>query len=98
MSNKLYISSLSYNIGDYELEGIFNTIGRVRSAKVIMDRDSGKSRGFGFVEMSSDEDAKKAISELNGTSHEGHTISVSIAKPQVKREGGNSNYSGRSRY
>ena len=94
MNNKLYISSLSYNIGDYELESIFNVIGRVRSAKVILDRDSGRSRGFGFVEMSTDEDAKRAISELNGTNHEGHTINVSIAKPPVKRD----SFNNRSRY
>lgn len=98
MNNKLYVSSLSYNIGNYELESIFNAVGRVQSAKVIMDQISGKSRGFGFIEMSTEEEAKRAIRELNGTNHEGHAISVSIARPQVKRDNDNYGYNSRTRY
>lgn len=87
MSKKLYVGSLSYSIGDKELEGIFAAVGNVQSAKVIMDQDSGRSKGFGFVEMSNEEEAKKAIRELNGTTHEGRAIMVSEARPQTSRGG-----------
>lgn len=87
MSKKLYVGSLSYSIGDKELETIFAAIGNVQSAKVIIDRDSGRSKGFGFVEMSTDEEAKRAIQELNGTTHEGRAIAVSEAKPQTSKGG-----------
>jgi len=88
MGRKLYVGSLSYDIGDRELEAIFATVGKVQSAKVIMDRDSGRSKGFGFVEMSTDSEVQKAIQELNGTSHEGRSIMVSEAKPETKGGGG----------
>ncbi len=85
MSKKLYVGSLSYSTSDKDLEAIFAVAGNVQSAKVITDRDSGRSKGFGFVEMSTDEEAKRAIQELNGTTHEGRAIAVSEAKPQTGR-------------
>ncbi len=88
MSKKLYVGALSYSIDDQGLEGIFSGIGRVESAKIIIDRDTGRSKGFGFVEMSTVEEAKRAIQELNGTTHDGRAITVSEAKPQVSRSGG----------
>lgn len=88
MSKKLYVGSLSYSVDNKALEEIFSGVGKVTSAQVIIDRDSGRSKGFGFVEMSTDEEAAKAIRELNGTSHEGRAIAVSEAKPQTGRSGG----------
>lgn len=100
-ANKLFIGSLSFKIGDSELEEIFNTVGTVGSAKVIMDRDTGRSKGFGFVEMSSQEEAEKAIRELNGSTHFDRSIVVSKAnKPDGKRSGGSGsrgNFSGGNR-
>lgn len=87
MGKKLYVGSLPYSMGDADLEAIFATIGAVESAKVIIDRDSRRSKGFGFVEMSTDEEAKKAIRELNGTTHDGRAITVSEARPQTSRGG-----------
>lgn len=88
MSNKLYVGSLPYSTDDKELEGLFAAVGTVQSATVIMDRMSGRSKGFGFVEMSTSEEAAKAIRELHGTSHNGRTLTVSEAKPQTERSGG----------
>lgn len=88
MTKKLYVGSLSYSIDDGELEKIFAAIGSVVSAKVIMDAASGRSKGFGFVEMSSEDEAKKAIRDLNGSSHAGRTIIVSEARAETKRSGG----------
>ena len=81
----LYVSNLGYHVGDDELRNLFAPYGNVSSAKVIMDRETGKSRGFGFVEMSSDEEAKKAMKELEGKDVEGRSISVTIAKPKTDR-------------
>jgi RNA recognition motif-containing protein len=94
MSKKLYVGSLAYAIGDAELETIFAAAGNVQSAKVITDKFSGRSKGFGFVEMSSEDEAKRAIQELNGTTHEGRAIMVSEAKPQTERTGGGGGRSG----
>lgn len=88
MSKKLYVGSLAYAIGDRELETIFAAAGNVQSAKVIVDMASGRSKGFGFVEMSNEEEARKAVKELNGTTHEGRAIVVSEARPQTERSGG----------
>lgn len=85
MSKKLYVGSLSYSIDSKGLEEIFSGVGNVTSAQVIIDRDSGRSKGFGFVEMSTEEEAAKAIRELNGTSQDGRAIAVSEAKPQASR-------------
>lgn len=88
MSKKLYVGSLSYNVDDKELENIFATVGTVQSAKVITDMGTGRSKGFGFVEMASEEDAKKAIQTLNGSTHQGRAILVSEARPQTSGGGG----------
>jgi cold-inducible RNA-binding protein len=88
MSTKLYAGSLSYNIGDSELEKIFSAAGVVESARVITDPVTGRAKGFGFVEMSNAEEAKKAIRELNGSVHDGRAIIVSEARPDTKRSGG----------
>lgn len=97
MTKKLYVGSLSYSIDSKGLETIFAAAGSVQSAQVIMDRDSGRSKGFGFVEMSTEEEAKKAIRELNGTTHDGRAIAVSEAKPQTQsgRGGGGGDRGGR---
>jgi len=86
MSKNLYVGSLSYEIRDDELRAIFSAIGTVESAKVIMEPHSDRSKGFGFVEMATEEEAKRAITELNGSSHKGRGITVSEARP--KTEGG----------
>ncbi len=88
----IYVSNLSFNVQDEDLKDFFVEYGEVTSAKVITDKFSGKSRGFGFVEMSDDEAAKKAISELDQATVEGRTIRVMEAKPKeekpARREGG----------
>lgn len=86
MSNKLFVGSLAYTVTDEQLEDFFKPAGNVVSAKVIIDRDSGRSKGFGFVEFESDEEAKKAVDELNGKELEGRAIAVSEARPQAPRE------------
>lgn len=99
MATKLFVGSLSYNTTDATLEEFFAAIGQVLSAKVIVDRDTNRSKGFGFVEMASEEDAKKAIAELNGKELDGRTIAVNEARPQENRErrsfGGGGNGGGR---
>lgn len=85
MASKLYIGGLAYSVSDKELEAFFAEIGKVISAVVIKDRDSGQSKGFGFVEMENDADAKKAIEELNGKDLSGRSIMVSEARPQEDR-------------
>ncbi len=82
----LYVGNLSYDVVQTDLENLFGAIGTVKSAKVIRDQSSGESRGFGFVEMESNEDGKKAIEALNGKEIKGRAIVVNEAKP--KREGG----------
>src|SRR6267154_6316 len=81
----IYVSNLSFNVTDEDLQEYFAEYGEVSSAKVIMDKFTGKSRGFAFVEMSDDEAAKKAIAELDGASVDGRTIGVSVAKPREDR-------------
>ena len=84
----IYVSGLSYRISDDDLRQLFEEYGAIKSAKVITDRETGRSRGFGFVEMSTDDEAKKAISELNGKDMNGRAIVVSEARPQQPRSGG----------
>ena len=86
MATKLFVGSLSYNTTDASLEEFFAAVGTVVSAKVIIDRDTNRSKGFGFVEMSSEEEAKKAVAELNGKELDGRTIAVNEARPQENRE------------
>jgi RNA recognition motif-containing protein len=86
VNKKLYVSNLAFAISDSKLEELFGSVGQVVSAKVITDRDTGRSKGFGFVEMSTEAEAVDAIAKLNGTEVEGRSIGVSEARPQVPRE------------
>jgi len=84
MSNKLYVGSLSYDTKQEDLEKLFSEAGKVESAAIITDKFSGRSKGFGFVEMSSDVEAKKAVEMFNGKELDGRTIIVDEAKPMKK--------------
>ncbi|MEO6194039.1 MAG: RNA-binding protein [Thermoanaerobaculia bacterium] len=86
MGRKLYVGNLAYSVRDSDLEDLFAAHGTVDSAQVIMDRDTGRSKGFGFVEMSSDQEAQAAISALNGKELDGRNLTVNEARP--KEEGG----------
>jgi RNA recognition motif-containing protein len=88
VGKKLYVGNLSYNVSNSDLDQIFGEFGTVQSAEVIMDRDTGRSKGFGFVEMGSDEEAQAAISGVNGTEHDGRTLTVNEARPREPRGGG----------
>ena len=88
MSTKLYVGGLPYSVTEQQLNELFAQQGSVTSAKVITDKFTGQSRGFGFVEMSTTEEAQKAISALNGTQMDGRPLTVNEAKPQEKRTGG----------
>lgn len=81
----IYISGLSYGINDAELNELFKKYGEVSSVKIISDRDTGKSRGFGFIEMADEAEGQKAIDELNGTELGGKVIAVSLARPRTER-------------
>jgi len=83
---KIYVGNLPFSIDDAGLEEVFKPYGTVASAKVITDRDTGRSRGFGFVEMEEDEEAQKAIEALNGSEVGGRPLTVNKARPQKKRE------------
>jgi RNA recognition motif-containing protein len=96
MGKKLFIGNLAFSVNDSTLQSAFSAQGTVESAKVITDRDTGRSKGFGFVEMSSDDEAANAIRSLNGTDLDGRAINVSEAKPQAPRS--NNNSRPRSRY
>jgi RNA recognition motif-containing protein len=86
MGRKLYVGNLPYSIGEQTLQDTFSQCGTVESVNVITDRDTGQSKGFGFVEMSSDGEAQKAIQELNGTNLDGRDIRVNEAKPKAPRD------------
>jgi RNA recognition motif-containing protein len=88
MGSKIYVGGMPYSATDAELNDLFAPHGTVQSAKVITDKFTGQSRGFGFVEMSTPEEAQKAISALNGTQFGGRTLTVNEAKPQEPRTGG----------
>jgi RNA recognition motif-containing protein len=94
MSKKLYVGNLSYSTTEDDLREAFAKIGEVTSATLIIDQTNGRSKGFGFVEMASDEDAAKAISSMNGTSLFDRTITVNEARPKTER-GGGGGYGGR---
>lgn len=85
MSTKLYVGNLPYSVTNESLANAFSEFGTVNSSKVIMDRDSGRSKGFAFVEMSTSDEAAKSISHLNGAQLDGREISVAEAKPQAPR-------------
>ncbi len=88
MGNKLYVGNLSFNITNDDLMDYFAEAGTVQSANVVEDRDTGRSRGFGFVEMSSDEEAQTAIEQLNGQELEGRNIVINEARPRENNRGG----------
>ncbi len=88
MGKKLYVGNLPFSIDDSALQSKFAEFGAVDSAKVITDRETGRSKGFGFVEMAVDSEAETAISKLNGAQFDGRAINVSEARPQAPREGG----------
>jgi RNA recognition motif-containing protein len=88
MGRKLYVGNLAYGISDSDLSRIFEPHGTVQSAQVIMDRDTGRSKGFGFIEMGTDAEAQAAITALNGTEVEGRTLTVNEARPKTEGGGG----------
>jgi len=96
MGKKLYVGNLTYEVGDGELLQMFEAFGTVQSAQVIMDRDTGRSKGFGFVEMGSDQEAQAAIAGLNGKEVGGRSLTVNEARP--KSEGGGRGGGGRGGY
>jgi len=100
MSTKLYVGNLSFNTSTQDLETMFAEAGTVTSANIIEDRETGRSRGFAFVEMSSSEEAKKAIASLDGKEVDGRNLKVNEAKPREDRGsgGGRSNGGGRNSY
>ena len=88
VGKKLYVGNLTYRVSSSDLEQLFSQFGSVESAEVISDRDTGRSKGFGFVEMGSDEEAQAAIAAMNGQQHEGRALTVNEAKPREDRGGG----------
>ncbi len=88
MGKKLYVGNLSYEVSSSDLEQLFSPHGTVESANVIMDRDTNRSKGFGFVEMGSDSEAQAAISALDGQDQGGRALKVNEAKPREPRSGG----------
>ena len=99
MGSKLYVGNLSYNTTSSDLEQLFSQHGAVQSAEVIQDRDTGRSKGFGFVQMGSDDEAQAAITALNGQEHDGRALTVNEAKPREDRpRGGGGGGGGRGGY
>ena len=100
----IFVAGLSYQINDADLKELFEEYGTVSSAKIITDRDSGRSKGFGFVEMDDDSEGQRAIEELNDAEYDGRTLAVSVARPRTERprSGGGGGYNrgggGRDRY
>jgi len=88
MGNKLYVGNLGYSTTDADLQQLFGAHGTVQSAQVINDRDTGRSKGFGFVEMNSSAEAEAAIAALNGKEHDGRALKVNEAKPKTTSGGG----------
>lgn len=88
MGRKLYVGNLAFSVSDSELQEMFSAHGNVQSAQIIMDRDTGRSKGFGFVEMGSDAEAQAAISALDGKDHNGRALKVNEARPKENRAGG----------
>jgi RNA recognition motif-containing protein len=94
MGKKLYVGNLAYGLSDSDLQQLFEPHGTVQSAQVIMDRDTGRSKGFGFVEMGSDQEAQTAIQALNGKEVEGRALTVNEARPKTEGGGGRGGYGG----
>ena len=97
MGRKLYVGNLGYDVKGQDLEQLFGEHGTVDSASVITDRDTGRSKGFGFVEMSSDDEARACISALDGKDFEGRALKVNEAKPRASTGGGGGGHRGGSR-
>jgi RNA recognition motif-containing protein len=97
VAKKLYVGNLSYDTSDSDLQKLFEQFGSVQSAQVIMDRDTGRSKGFGFVEMGSDQEAQAAINGLNGKEANGRALTVNEARPREDRGGGGGGRSGGGR-
>lgn len=89
MSNKLYVGNLPYSFRDSDMEQAFGQFGTVSSAKVMMERDTGRSKGFGFVEMGNADEAQAAIQGMHGQQHGGRDLVVNVARPMEARTGGN---------
>ena len=87
MGKRLYIGNLPYSVSEQDLIDKFGAFGTVESATLITDRDSGRSKGFGFVEMATDAEAQKAIEEINGTDYDGRPVTVNEARPMNRRDG-----------
>jgi cold-inducible RNA-binding protein len=94
VGTRLYVGNLSYNITNQSLESLFTEFGRVQSAQVVMDRDTGRSKGFGFVEMSDNGQAQAAIAGLNQKEVDGRALTVNEARPREERSGGGRGYGG----
>jgi cold-inducible RNA-binding protein len=94
VGKKLYVGNLTYQVSDSDLEQMFSQFGTVQSAQVISDRETGRSKGFGFVEMGSDAEADAAIRGLNEQEHNGRRLTVNEAKPREPRTGGGGGYGG----
>jgi len=90
----IYIANLSYGVNDADLKELFQEYGEISSANVITDRETGRSRGFGFVEMPNEAEAQKAINELNGVEYDGKVITVNVAKPKTDKRDFNNNRRG----
>jgi len=88
MGNKLYVGNLPFSATDDSLREMFGQAGQVESARIITDRDTGRSKGFGFVEMSTEQEASEAINKFNGTELDGRSLTVNEARPMAPREGG----------
>lgn len=94
MAKKLYVGNLPYNMTDGDLQRVFGDHGSVQSAQVIMDRDTGRSKGFGFVEMGSEQEAQEAVQALNGKDFNGRALTVNEARPREERAGGRREFGG----
>jgi cold-inducible RNA-binding protein len=94
LSKKLYVGNLTYNVNETDLEALFTPFGTVQSAQVIVDRETNRSKGFGFVEMDTDDQAQAAIQGLNGCEHDGRNLTVNEAKPREARAGSGGGRSG----
>jgi cold-inducible RNA-binding protein len=98
MAIKLFVAGLPYSLKEADLESAFAAVGTVASVKIITDRETGKSRGFGFVEMENDDEAKEAIKQLDGSDMQGRSIAVSEAKPREEKSRGTGSFRQNNRY
>jgi RNA recognition motif-containing protein len=94
VGKKLYVGNLTYNVNESDLEALFSQFGTVQSAQIIVDRDTNRSKGFGFVEMDTEDQAQAAIQGLNAREHDGRNLTVNEAKPREARPGGGGGYGG----